>query len=198
MCLLRVNFVDIWICCVLGLPIFPILLWPLEENLTVVLGLLLSRSSCSWVSHQAGDGNHGWLWSTQQVKLCWTSAILLTLWNINRGAQWPGSFHEAQHYLFQEQKVSEEQVWQAFGRYITAAISILCSNLARLHLAALCSSENDLSGWVTFCLSQFCIRWTTLARQNLDMLFYRPAKCDMNTVSFCIWFTPLQVDAVNI
>lgn len=43
-CLLRVNFVDV---CVLGLPIFPVLSWPLEENLAVVLGLLLSRSSCS-------------------------------------------------------------------------------------------------------------------------------------------------------
>lgn len=59
-CLLRVNFVDVWICCVLGLPIFPVLSWPLEENLAVVLGLLLSRSSCSWVSCQAGHGSRDW------------------------------------------------------------------------------------------------------------------------------------------
>lgn len=32
------------------------------------------------------------------------------------------------------------------GRYISGAISVLCSNVASLHLAALQSSESDLSG----------------------------------------------------
>lgn len=116
-CLLRVNFVDTCIRCVLGSPIFPILSWPLEENFSVVVGLLLRSSSCSWVSLQAGDGSHGWLWSPQQVKLHWTPAILLPLWDINRGASGQAAFTRRSTIYFRNKKCQRSRYhrpWQIY------------------------------------------------------------------------------------
>lgn len=141
--------------------------------------ILFFRTSPWWVilwlvSLWAGDSSRALLWSHQQVTCCTTPAVLLSLWNVNRGAQRPHSFHQAQHYLFQEEKVLEEQTchtkrtveklhkcWaeevlaiRGLGRYITASVSVLCS-----HLAALGSGGSDLSFQAEslFCIAQFCI-----------------------------------------